>query len=94
MNLLALAAFSNHDIWMLHDGRDALVVGPGDAPVARAIDVRGLKLAAILVTHHHPDCGDTLFSGGCGRRFEGTPAQMHESPGTPAALRARKNNDR
>lgn len=24
-------------------------------------------------------CGDTLFSGGCGRLFEGTPEQMHES---------------
>jgi len=24
-------------------------------------------------------CGDTLFSGGCGRLFEGTPAQMHRS---------------
>jgi hydroxyacylglutathione hydrolase len=24
-------------------------------------------------------CGDTLFSLGCGRLFEGTPAQMHES---------------
>lgn len=24
-------------------------------------------------------CGDTLFSGGCGRLFEGTPAQMHSS---------------
>ncbi len=24
-------------------------------------------------------CGDTLFSGGCGRLFEGTPDQMHES---------------
>lgn len=24
-------------------------------------------------------CGDTLFSAGCGRLFEGTPAQMHES---------------
>lgn len=24
-------------------------------------------------------CGDTLFAGGCGRIFEGTPAQMHES---------------
>jgi hydroxyacylglutathione hydrolase len=24
-------------------------------------------------------CGDTLFSGGCGRLFEGTPAQMHTS---------------
>ncbi|GAA6206507.1 hydroxyacylglutathione hydrolase [Thalassotalea sp. SU-HH00458] len=24
-------------------------------------------------------CGDTLFSGGCGRIFEGTPQQMHTS---------------
>ena len=24
-------------------------------------------------------CGDTLFSAGCGRLFEGTPAQMHKS---------------
>lgn len=24
-------------------------------------------------------CGDTLFTGGCGRLFEGTPAQMHAS---------------
>ncbi|RLM21848.1 hydroxyacylglutathione hydrolase [Brenneria alni] len=24
-------------------------------------------------------CGDTLFSGGCGRIFEGTPKQMHDS---------------
>lgn len=24
-------------------------------------------------------CGDTLFSAGCGRLFEGTPAQMHTS---------------
>lgn len=24
-------------------------------------------------------CGDTLFSAGCGRLFEGTPGQMHES---------------
>lgn len=26
-------------------------------------------------------CGDTLFAGGCGRLFEGTPAQMHDSLG-------------
>lgn len=24
-------------------------------------------------------CGDTLFSGGCGRLFEGSPQQMHQS---------------
>ena len=31
-------------------------------------------------------CGDTLFSLGCGRLFEGTPAQMHESLTKLAAL--------
>ncbi|MGB5853890.1 MAG: hydroxyacylglutathione hydrolase [Oceanisphaera sp.] len=31
-------------------------------------------------------CGDTLFSGGCGRLFEGTPEQMHRSLTRFAAL--------
>lgn len=31
-------------------------------------------------------CGDTLFSGGCGRLFEGTPAQMQHSLAQLAAL--------
>ncbi len=151
MNLLALPAFTDNYIWMLHDGRQALVVDPGEpAPVEHALDAHGLTLAGILVTHHHSDhvggvaalrprlrgkvwgparenipepfvalndgdhvdllglrfevidvpghtaghiafftqpsgeapvlfCGDTLFSGGCGRLFEGTPADMHQS---------------
>jgi hydroxyacylglutathione hydrolase len=31
-------------------------------------------------------CGDTLFAGGCGRIFEGTPAQMADSLAKLAAL--------
>lgn len=31
-------------------------------------------------------CGDTLFAGGCGRIFEGTPDQMHDSLSRLAAL--------
>ncbi|MFN7725054.1 MAG: hydroxyacylglutathione hydrolase [Rubrivivax sp.] len=31
-------------------------------------------------------CGDTLFSAGCGRLFEGTPAQMHDSLQSLATL--------
>ena len=31
-------------------------------------------------------CGDTLFGAGCGRLFEGTPAQMADSLGRLAAL--------
>jgi hydroxyacylglutathione hydrolase len=41
------------------------------------------------IAYHGHDClfcGDTLFSGGCGRLFEGTPAQMHRSLDRIAAL--------
>src|SRR5690606_22196463 len=31
-------------------------------------------------------CGDTLFAAGCGRLFEGTPAQMVDSLGKLGAL--------
>ena len=160
MNLVALTAFSDNYIWMLHDGAQALVVDPGEAePVRQALDRLGLRLAGILVTHHHGDhvgglrelgarlegpiygpareamplpvvpcsggqgfellgqrwrvldvpghtaghiafvldapsdgsapilfCGDTLFSGGCGRLFEGSPAQMLASLQRLAAL--------
>src|ERR1041385_714288 len=56
MDLIALPAFADNLIWMLHDGEDAIVVDPGAAaPVRNALRERGLRLAAILVTHHHPD---------------------------------------
>jgi hydroxyacylglutathione hydrolase len=161
MNLVALPAFADNYIWMLHDGREALVVDPGDsAPVLDALATLGLTLTSILVTHHHADhvggliglqsvlkgpifgpatesmpcavtaclegdlcrwrgltfqvmavpghtadhiafyqpatptdaahlfCGDTLFSAGCGRLFEGTPSQMAHSLSRLAALPA------
>ena len=48
MKLVALPAFSDNYIWMLHDGQQALVVDPGDAaPVLQALDAQGLTLAAI-----------------------------------------------
>jgi hydroxyacylglutathione hydrolase len=158
MTLIPLPAFEDNYLWVLHDGRRALVVDPGDAqPVLAFLAQSGLQLAAILVTHHHADhvggvdalrqatgaavfgpahervpgpfeplsggmqaqalgltfdvidvpghtaghiayyapdvdgrpllfCGDTLFSGGCGRVFEGTPAQMLASLDALAAL--------
>jgi len=56
MDLIALPAFADNLIWMLHDGSQAVVVDPGAAePVARALRDHGLRLAAILVTHHHDD---------------------------------------
>ena len=56
MELLALPAFADNYIWMFHDGVEAAVVDPGDcAPVLDALDRLGLRLGAILVTHHHQD---------------------------------------
>ncbi|MDB5928661.1 MAG: Hydroxyacylglutathione hydrolase [Polaromonas sp.] len=158
MYLIPIPAFADNYLWLLHDGKRALVVDPGDAePVFKALAHLKLQLSSILVTHHHADhtggidalrnatgasvhgpatehipapfeklregdsvsslgldfqvldvpghtsghiafytpdmngkpllfCGDTLFSGGCGRLFEGTPAQMLSSLDKLAAL--------
>jgi hydroxyacylglutathione hydrolase len=153
----ALRAFSDNYIWAIvsQDGQRAVVVDPGDpSPVLAMLQAQGLSLAAIVLTHHHPDhiggvqalaqltgamrigpddarmgaldktagdgetvelpgmdltlkalavpghtlshlawfaqafaddpreivfSGDTLFAGGCGRLFEGSPAQMRAS---------------
>jgi len=45
-------------------------------------------IAYYCAQSHALFCGDTLFAGGCGRLFEGTPAQMHESLQRLAALPA------
>ena len=64
------------------------------------VDVLGLRFDVLEVPGHtldhiayfHPAetpllfCGDTLFAGGCGRVFEGTPAMMHASLQVLAAL--------
>lgn len=161
MKLIAVPAFTDNYIWMVHDAQRAVVVDPGDAaPVLDTLERLGLDLHGILVTHHHGDhvgglaalrpwlaegaevwgpgtegiegldrtvregerldclgaplevlevpghtrghlayllhppgqespwlfCGDTLFSAGCGRLFEGTPAQLHGSLAKLAAL--------
>jgi hydroxyacylglutathione hydrolase len=160
LEISCLPALSDNYIWMLDNGRDALVVDPGEAvPVLAEIERRRLRLTAILLTHHHGDhvdgvaaltahdgvdvygptgsvatipgvtrevgngaefellgqrfeviavpghtldhiayygaqagaggalfCGDTLFSAGCGRLFEGTAVQMHASLQRLAAL--------
>ncbi len=144
-------ALADNYIWLIESPRapsQVVVVDPGDAaPVIAELERRGASLAAILLTHHHPDhiagvpallalarvpvigpadgripfltrsladaerlelgdlglafeslhvpghtlthlafcghgalfCGDTLFSAGCGRLFEGTALQMNAS---------------
>ena len=43
-------------------------------------------IAYVEAEHDLLFCGDTLFAGGCGRLFEGTPAQMTASLSKLAAL--------
>jgi hydroxyacylglutathione hydrolase len=159
LTVLAVPAFNDNYLWLIHDGVHAAVVDPGDAaPILAALAAHKLTLTAILLTHHHADhiggvpqllshakvpvfgprhetipaitqrlgegervevpglalalrvldvpghtsghiayvretpgehwlfCGDTMFAGGCGRLFEGTPAQMADSLGKLAAL--------
>ena len=150
LSVVAVPAFKDNYLWLIHNGRDAIVIDPGDASIiVRELEKNHLKLCAILLTHHHNDhtggvielykryqcpvygppnegiagitkyvseddhividaldlnfvvidvpghtlghiafyaekyrylfCGDSLFTGGCGRLFEGTPKQMYES---------------
>lgn len=155
LKISPISAFDDNYIWLLQQGKHAVVIDPGDAnSVLERLRALSLDLVAILVTHHHADhidginellrhypasvyapvnkaynfphqpvaenskvrlqqlnleltvmelpghtldhvayygadclfCGDTLFGGGCGRLFEGTPAQMFHSLQRLAAL--------
>lgn len=152
LSIARVHAFSDNFIWMIHNGREAVCVDPGDAqPVLAYLGETKQRLIGILLTHWHGDhqggvedlkaaypdawvrgskkqlegpseplhegdvidvlgasfqvlevpghtldhialvsestlfptpvafTGDTLFAGGCGRLFEGTPEHMFES---------------
>jgi len=54
--IIPIPAFADNYVWLLREGRAAVVVDPGDAdPVADFLEREGLELAAILATHHHGD---------------------------------------
>jgi len=56
IHIQPIPAFKDNYIWMMHDGRHAVVVDPGAAaPVLKALDAQGLQLSAVLLTHLHFD---------------------------------------
>jgi hydroxyacylglutathione hydrolase len=72
-------------------GEGDTVTVPGLDLVLDVLDVPGHTLGHIAYVRRTPGlhwlfCGDTLFAGGCGRLFEGTPAQMAASLEKLAAL--------
>lgn len=51
-----VAAFKDNYIWVIHDRNTAVVIDPGVAlPVIEYLRSKQLRLAAILITHHHHD---------------------------------------
>jgi hydroxyacylglutathione hydrolase len=57
MKVLAVPAFQDNYLWVLHNtAGQAWVVDPGDAaPVEAALAAHNLSLEGILITHHHFD---------------------------------------
>jgi hydroxyacylglutathione hydrolase len=61
---------------LLEDGQDILVEGLA----FRVLHIPGHTLGAVAYAGEGAVfTGDTLFAAGCGRLFEGTPAQMYQS---------------
>lgn len=70
-----------------HPVREGDVVQAADLAPYRVLEVPGHTRGHIaFYGEGRVFCGDTLFSAGCGRLFEGTPAQMHASLAKLAAL--------
>ncbi|HOY69261.1 MAG TPA: hydroxyacylglutathione hydrolase [Methylotenera sp.] len=56
LQIIPILAFEDNYIWLIHNGKQAVVVDPGDAnPVLSVLKALSLTLVTILVTHHHHD---------------------------------------
>lgn len=75
-----------------HTLKDQQTLNLEDGIIAEILAVPGHTLDHIAYLIADPQqapvlfCGDTLFSAGCGRMFEGTPEQMHRSLSTLGSL--------
>jgi hydroxyacylglutathione hydrolase len=87
-----LPAFEDNYIWVLHNGRDAIAVDPGDpAPLEAFLDARALRLAAVFITHHHRD-----HTGGNVRLRQRHDCAIYapDNPEIPAVTHVLKGGDR
>ncbi len=56
MSIAPIPCLEDNYAWLLWRGQEAVIVDPGEAaPVMSVLAARGLKLVAILATHHHGD---------------------------------------
>ncbi|MEY3885611.1 MAG: hypothetical protein RIS87_1386 [Pseudomonadota bacterium] len=63
LQIIPIPAFKDNYIWLIHNGRVAIVVDPGDAaPVLETLNHLNLQLHTILITHHHHDHIDGVSS--------------------------------
>ncbi|MBN8773533.1 MAG: hydroxyacylglutathione hydrolase [Thiobacillus sp.] len=91
LTLIPLPAFDDNYIWVLHDGRHAVAVDPGDpAPLIAFLDAHRLTLSAVLITHHHRDHtgGNVLLR----QRYD-CPVHAPDNPRIPAVTHVLRGGD-
>ena len=89
MEIVAVPAFSDNYIWLVHDAQsgETAVVDPGDAaPVLAEAERRGWTISQIWNTHWHPDHtgGNLAIKQSTGARVSGP--QRETIPGRDIAL--------
>jgi len=56
LRYIPIPAFKDNYIWAVTDGENAVIVDPGEAaPVLAFCGADGIRIGAILLTHHHGD---------------------------------------
>jgi len=90
MEIVAVPAFSDNYIWLVHDAAsgETAVVDPGDStPVLAEVERRGWTITQVWSTHWHPDHtgGNLAVKEATGARISGTAAET--VPGRDIELR-------
>lgn len=90
MEIVAVPAFSDNYLWLVHDADsgETAVVDPGDAaPVLAEAEKRGWSITQVWNTHWHPDHtgGNLAIKNASGARISGPAAE--NIPGRDVALK-------